>query len=109
MKKLIFSISLILLSVSSYGVPFDGSAKGKLGLVEVSGELPYSFMVRLTDGGAAMCGANTTKWAYVSHDDPNYSAFISVLLATKLADKTVDIYSRNVIGDKCKIVHLGFE
>jgi len=108
MKILIFTISLLLLPIHSYGVPFDGSGKGKLGLVEVSGELPYSFMVRLVVE-KPMCGPDTSKWAYVSQDDANYNAFVSVILATKLADKTVDIYSEKISPDKCKIVHIGFE
>lgn len=83
---------------------WDGVSSGKIDLIEVEDTAPYSFRIRLVND-PELCG-NTNKWAYVSHDNPNYNAYVSVLLASKMADKAVTIYANEGSQNYCKIGHL---
>ncbi len=103
MKKLIIGFLFFL---STQVSAWDGSNSGKIDLVEVESGLPYSFRVRL-EGEPSLCG-NSNKWAYIRYDSPNYNAYLSVLLAAKMAGKTVTIYTNRSTQDYCEIGHLQF-
>lgn len=101
MKKY-FSILALFSSVSSFA--WDGTANGKIGLIEVETGSAYSFRVWL-DNDQALCG-NTNKWAYVSYENPNYQAYVSVLLSAKIAEKQVTIFANRRSQDFCEIGHI---
>ncbi|MFL0805623.1 MAG: hypothetical protein K6L81_18060 [Agarilytica sp.] len=105
MKKIVLSFWLFIFSGAA--LSYDGQATGKLDLVEVA-DAHYSFRVRL-EGEPALCG-NANKWAYINNSDPNYSAYVSSLLAAKMAQKVVTVYaSRDTHSNAyCKIVHFQF-
>ncbi len=100
-------IITLLILFSNLTFAYDGKATGKLDLLEVSSNYPYSFMVRLV-GEPPLCGSSNKTWAYISHDNPNYNAYVSALMATKLSDKEVTVYANHTSQGYCEVIHFHF-
>lgn len=104
MNKLTVSLFLLLLSVNVFSA-WDGTVTGKIDHVDVAVQNGNNagFRVHLV-GAPKMCG-NEHTWAYVNKSDDNYQTAVSVLLAAKMSEKTVTIYSNlnSNWGDYCQI------
>jgi len=71
---------------------------GKILRVEIrEGDLRLLF-----EGTPALCG-NGTNWAYASRFKPNYDSFLSTLLAAKMAEKGITLYSTVDASGLCEI------
>lgn len=56
----------------------------------------------LLEGSPALCG-NSTNWAYASRFKPNYDSFLSVLLAAKMAEKSITLYASADSSGLCEV------
>jgi len=99
---LIFGLSL--LSFSS--LAWDGRVSGKVGNIDVTSGSNYGFRVTLVNG-PALCG-NDNKWAYLNDSDSNYQTYVSVLLAAKMADKNVTVYTNRETSSGNGYCHIGY-
>lgn len=88
--RFIFGFICLVLSVHAFA--WDGNVSGKIYSVDVTGGENYGFRVSLDNGSKALCG-NNHKWAYVNESFSNYQTYVAVLLAAKMAEKTVVLYT----------------
>ncbi|GAB1623977.1 hypothetical protein AAOGI_40270 [Agarivorans albus] len=70
---------------------WDGVTVGKISSLDVTSGNNYGFRINLK-GAPKLCGNNHT-WAYVNESHSNYKTYVSVLLAAKMADKEVVLYT----------------
>jgi len=103
MTKYILFIVAFLISVHSNA--WDGSVSGKIHTVDVTGGNNHGFRISLDGGTVKFCG-NDYNWAYLNETDSNYQAYVAVLLAAKMAEKIVTIYT-NKAGDN-EYCHIGY-
>jgi len=101
-----YLLGLILLSCSFQVFAWDGIVDGKIHIISVAPGENYGFRVIL-DNTPALCG-NSHNWAYLNESASNYDAFVSVLLAAKMGDKNVKVYSNQQPGTGyCEIGYVG--
>ncbi len=91
MKFFTIAILLICASYSSTITAWDGMVTGKIQSVDVAPGQNYGFRITLVNT-PQLCG-NAHAWAYLNDTDSNYETFVSVLLAAKMSDKNVTIYT----------------
>lgn len=104
MKKLLF-IGLCMFSQQVFAA-WDGVRSGKVANIDVTGGNNYGFRVWL-GGVTSMCG-NDHGWAYINELDSNYQVYVSVLLAAKMAERTVVIYTTQTGSNGyCHIGYMG--
>jgi len=96
--------SLSLLAISAHA--WDGVQLGTIATVDVAPGDNYGFRVSL-DGGATLCG-NANTWAYLNEADSNYKTFVGVLMAAKLAGKSVVIYANREMTSGQGYCHIGY-
>jgi hypothetical protein len=84
-------ITLVLLFCSFTALAWDGAVAGKVAVIDVTGGDNYGFRISL-EGNPSLCG-NGNTWAYINQSDSNYQTYAAVLLAAKLAQKDVTVYS----------------
>lgn len=70
---------------------WDGSVEGKIQNIDVAPGENYGFRLSLQNS-PKLCG-NDHTWAYLNKSDSNYETFVSVLLAAKMAERSVRIYT----------------
>jgi hypothetical protein len=101
--RILFTFSLVLpFNVSA---SWDGVASGIIDTIQVTSGQNYGFRVSLK-GNAKLCG-NDHSWAYLNESDSNYKSYISVLLAAKMADKTVSLYANQEKSSGKNYCHIG--
>lgn len=94
MKYTIIRLIVLTLTMASpLTYSWDGEVTGLIKQIDVTGGEDYGFRVQL-EGGPSLC-ANAHTWAYLNASDSNYNAYVSVLLAARMAQKTVTIYTDN--------------
>ena len=104
MKRLYIFWALFLVQLSAYA-SWDGTVAGKISTIDVvpiNGE-NFGFRVSLV-GNQALCG-NSNAWAYINKSDDNYQTAVSVLLAAKMSEKEVVLYSNQATNNYC---HIGY-
>ncbi len=99
----VFLISIISTNALA---SWDGVISGKINTIDVAPGQNYGFRISLK-GGPQLCG-NTHKWAYLNESDSNYQTFVSVLLAAKMADKEIIIYSNHETASGQSYCHVGY-
>jgi len=104
LTKYLLAISLIL-STNLYA-SWDGILAGKINAIDVAPGENYGFRVSLTNR-PKLCGNNHT-WAYLNESDSNYQTFVSVLLAAKMADKQVVLYTNIENTSGQSYCHIGY-
>ncbi len=106
MKKIICLILLMSFSLPSYS--WDGAITGKINTVDVAPGTNLGFRVSLS-GAPAICGSAAT-WAYLNNTDSNYETFVSVMLAAKMADRAITIYTTKIGSlEYCKIGYISLQ
>lgn len=86
---------------------WDGMITGKIQNIDVTGGQNYGFRISLVNT-PPLCGSGHA-WAYLNDTDSNYETFVSVLLAAKLSDRSVTIYTNKetISGNNyCKIGYI---
>lgn len=94
--KYFLGIICILFSVKAFS--WDGHVSGKIYNIDVTGGENYGFRLSLDGGTKSLCG-NNHKWAYLNESASNYQTYVAVLLAAKMADKTVILYTNQKGGN----------
>jgi len=98
---LIVSISFFTRSAFAW----DGITTGKIVQVDVTGgQGNYNFRVILA-GSPALCSGGAT-WAFVNEIDSNYKVYVATLLAARMADRQVLLYTTNVANGFCQIGYI---
>ena len=104
MKKLIIFLAFSFASLM-VEANWDGTVTGKIKNIDVvstNGD-NFGFRLALVDN-PSLCGNNNT-WAYINKSDDNYDAVVSVLLAAKMAEREVILYSNQASASYC---HIGY-
>ena len=105
--KLSLILTIALLSSVHVNAAWDGTNSGKIHGIDVAAPGDnYGFRISLDDGTTKMCGNNHT-WAYLNETDSNYQTFVSVLLAAKMAEKSVIVYT-NKDSSSNEYCHIGY-
>ncbi len=81
----------IIFSLNVSAATWDGTESGQVHSVNVASGENYGFRVTLS-GAPKLCG-NAHSWAYLNESQSNYQTFVSVLLAAKMSDKRVTLYT----------------
>ncbi|WP_233081938.1 DUF5992 family protein [Rheinheimera soli] len=81
---------------------WDGITIGKIHTIDVTDAENFAFRITFTNG-EKFCGIHT--WAFLNKSDSNYDTYVSVLLAAKMAEKTVSVYTTSS-GGYCKIGYI---
>jgi len=103
--KFISFLSLMLLSSHSVAA-WDGTLLGKINSIDVAPGQNYGFRISLV-GFPKICG-NDNTWAYLNESDSNYNTYVSVLLAAKMADKNVVVYTKRETSSGHNYCHIGY-
>lgn len=85
---------------------WDGTESGKINRIEVTSGNNYGFRV-LLEGTPALCG-NEHNWAYLNETNSNYNTYVSVLLAAKLSNKAVTLFTRRKDGVSTGFCNIGY-
>jgi hypothetical protein len=101
----LFLSSLFILSTNALA-SWGGTVAGKINSIDVAPGQNYGFRVSLINA-PKLCGNNHT-WAYLNESDSNYKTFVSVLLAAKMADKQVVLYTNNESSSGKSYCHIGY-
>ena len=105
MKKLLISVSVLLTLLSASVSAWDGTISGVVDHIHVAPNDKHTFRVQLKDNPVFCDGG--TDWAYISnhtdYKDIGYETVVSALLAAKMAEKTVNVYSNKDSNGYCKI------
>ena len=72
MKKLVATVSLVLLASAAYGDPADGVWKTQKGEVQSDGSGGGFLYVQIAECGAKLCGTIVQAFDKDSKDDPEY-------------------------------------
>ena len=112
MKKMTQLFTLITFGILSPNVhaAWDGITTGKIHTISVAGGENYGFRITLS-GTPKLCG-NTHTWAYLNESHSNYQTFVSVLLAAKMADKKVTLYTTKEVpsgNEHCRNGFIGLQ
>ena len=108
----IFRIAIMLFFCASSELAFswDGSVVGKIAQIDVASAENYGFRVTLkpsSDGTKnSICGNHT--WGYLNKSSSNYETFVSVLLAAKMSQGTVTIYTNAETRSGNGYCHIGY-
>jgi hypothetical protein len=98
-------VLMLLIFVSAPAFSWDAIVKGKISTIDaVTGDVDNRELRVTLIGAPALCGSTHT-WAYANTTDSNYNFTASLLLAAKLADKEVEIYSNR---DSSTFCHIGY-
>lgn len=81
---------------------WDGVTTGKINTIDVTNAEDFGFRITFTNG-EKFCGSQT--WAFLNKSDSNYDTYVSVLLAAKMAEKTVSVYTTSS-GGYCRIGYI---
>ncbi|MBA6233639.1 MULTISPECIES: hypothetical protein [unclassified Colwellia] len=101
----LFFYSSFFLSTNALA-SWDGTVAGKINSIDVAPGQNYGFRVSLINS-PKLCGNNHT-WAYLNESDSNYKTFVSVLLAAKMADKQVVLYTNHENSSGQSYCHIGY-
>ncbi|GEM77540.1 hypothetical protein [Vibrio sagamiensis] len=85
---------------------WHGDVRGNISNIHVTNGENFGFRVIL-EGNKPLCG-NEHTWAYLNESDSNYETYVSVLLAARLADRPVTIYSNWETKSGKKHCHIGY-
>ena len=102
-------LTLIFLFLSQSTLAWDGVASGKIKGIDIAPADNYAFRVSLsgTDGTLInQCGSHT--WAYLNKASSNYEVFVSALLAAKMAQTNVAIYTSKESTSGNDYCHIGY-
>jgi hypothetical protein len=102
MKNWFFIVGLLSFSSQAW----DGHVSGKIGSIDVTSGNNYDLRVTLVNG-PKLCG-NGNTWAYLNNSDSNYQTYVSVLLAAKMAEKNVTIYTSKETKSGNGYCHIGY-
>lgn len=98
----LFSFTFMLpFSISA--LAWDGVSSGKVISLEVTETSNYGLRVTISPVGA-MCPGGPT-WAYLLEGDSNYRAYLAILIASRINENNVTVFSQSVNG-KCHIGHI---
>jgi len=100
-----FIFSLVVVLLSSPVFSWDGVVEGKISRLDVSNGDVAGYRVMLKNV-SSMC-TRGWDWAYLNHNDTNYNAFISTLLAAKVSGTTVKIHSNHDASSQ-QYCHIGY-
>ncbi|WP_054113230.1 hypothetical protein [Marinagarivorans algicola] len=101
--KFFTGLAQFLFTLNAYS--WDGAVTGKVSKVDVTSAENYGFRIVL-EGEPALCG-NSIKWAYLNSSASNYQTYVSMLLAAKMAQSTVTIYTHQTGSSKyCSIGYI---
>lgn len=102
MYKILF-VTLFSMSFSVYA--WDGNIKGVVKSIDVADNNNYDFRVTLQDssGVSKKSCSQTVTWSYINESDSNYSTYVSLLLAAKMAKNDVTIFTTKDSKGYCKI------
>lgn len=103
--KNIILICLLSFSLNAFA-SWDGSVLGEVATIDVADGENYGFRIGLK-GAPKLCG-NEHNWAYLNESDSNYDTFVSVLLAAKMSNSQVIIYSRKEVTSGNGYCHIGY-
>lgn len=102
MKFIKYCMLAGIMGSSAFANAWDGDYTGKIRLIDVyEGFNP--FRIFLDVNMSAVCKSD---YAYVSPSQTTYQSFVSVLLAAKMADKTVRVYTTKDADGYCRISYL---
>ena len=98
-------LSLIVLLFTSAAYSWDGNIRGKIDRIDVAEKNNYDFRVTLKggDGNVLYSCADNVGWSYTNEGQSNYSTYVAVLLAAKMADKEVTILTTKDAQGYCRI------
>ncbi|WP_419237719.1 hypothetical protein ACN08P_09010 [Photobacterium leiognathi subsp. mandapamensis] len=101
-------ILLLFISFSSitFANTWSGSVVGSIANIDVAPGENYGFRVSLI-GQPPLCG-NQHTWAYLQESDSNYHTFVSVILAAKMSDKKIQLYTRKKDNADSGYCHIGY-
>ena len=103
MKNIILFIS-VLFSVNA--ISWDGVASGKVEVIDITAESNLGFRVTLiASNNEFVTQCNSLTWAYLNKSSSNYQAYVSVLLAAKMAQTATTIYTTEDANGFC---HIGY-
>jgi len=85
------AIFLLVFFCPSVWASWAGVTTGKINSISVAAGNNYGFRIAIA-GAPKLCG-NEHTWAYLNESHSNYNTYVSVLLAAKMADKEVVIYT----------------
>jgi hypothetical protein len=105
-KRTKLSLPLLLIFSTNVFASWDGILAGKINAIDVAPGQNYGFRVSLINA-PKLCGNNHT-WAYLNESDSNYQTFVSVLLAAKMADKQVTLYTKIESTSGHDYCHIGY-
>lgn len=102
MYKILF-VTLFSMSFSVYA--WDGNIRGIVKSIDVTDNNNYDFRVTLQDssGVSKKSCSQTVTWSYINESDSNYSTYVSLLLAAKMAKNDVTIFTTKDSKGYCKI------
>ena len=99
---------ILMLAVLPLGAKaWDGKTSGTIQSIDVTAGENFGFRLVLKNS-PTLCG-NSNTWAYINESDSNSKTLISVLLAAKLAEKPVTIFTfRETASGKgyCHILYI---
>ena len=105
--KNILSIAIMAL-IPSLAFSWDGVNSGKINTIEVTAGENFGFRISLV-GGAALCGTEH-RWAYINQSASNYQTYVAVLLAAKMAEKSVSVFTvKRGANGYCEIGHISVQ
>jgi hypothetical protein len=106
MKLVNLFVIIFLAFLSIQATAWDGAVEGQIQSIDVAPGENFGFRVSLKNA-PKLCG-NGHAWAYVNESDSNYKTFVSVLLAAKMAEKTVTIYTGKETTTGNSYCHIGY-
>ncbi len=93
-SKCVFFAICLLSCISAQS--WASETTGLIERIDVKPANNYGFKVYLT-GLPALCG-NALSWAYLSEGESNYSTYVSVILAAKMAALPITVIADEVSG-----------
>ena len=106
MKLVNLFVVIFLAFLSITAAAWDGAIEGQIQSIDVAPGENFGFRISLKNS-PKLCG-NGHAWAYVNESDSNYKTFVSVLLAAKMAEKTVTIYTGRETATGNGYCHIGY-
>ena len=103
MLRVVSFLLILIVSIPS-SAAWDKSVTGKIEHVDVEVMNGDNAGFRVTFESAPALCTNEKTWAYVNKSHDNYQTAVSVLLAAKMADRSVTIYTNiGSWGGHCQI------
>jgi hypothetical protein len=101
---LVIGLVVLTASVPTTALAWDGAIAGFSRRFDLTAGSNYDFRVYFVPA-VAMCGIANNQWAYLNAVDPNYSAYVAVIMMARSLGHNVTIYStRDAIG----YCHIGY-